>query len=177
MSKGGGQNTISVWKTKVFDFYSCSPRQAWHFHQGLRTCNNATVINRETRNVKFDGGDNEILYLRNINSRSQRGNAFVGLGWYISYISIFFIFYFIFEEKINMKSKKRIPLWAGGGPKVAEVHGELDLVKFLLQNKICLRQISKWSQNMIMRGKFKIVRLLRQNAECTKNVQIFFLWE
>ena len=38
-----------------------------------------------------------------------------------------------------MKSKKRIPLWAGGGPKVAEVHGELDLVKFLLQDKICFK--------------------------------------
>ena len=37
-----------------------------------------------------------------------------------------------------MKSKK-IPLWAGGGPKVAEVHGELDLVKFLLQDKICFK--------------------------------------
>ena len=35
--------------------------------------------------------------------------------------------------------KKRIPLWAGGGPKVAEVHGELDLVKFLLQDKMCFK--------------------------------------
>ena len=113
--------------------------------------------------------------MRNVNSRSVRGNIFVGLEWFTFYISIFFIFYFISKEKINMKSKKRIPLWAGGGPKVAEVHGELDLVKFLLQDKICSRQISKWSQNMIMRGKYEIVRLLRQNAECTKNVHIFFL--
>ena len=110
MSKGGGQNTISVWKTKVFDFYSCSPRQAWHFHQGLRTCNNATVINRETRNVKFEGGgDNEILYLRNINSRSQRRNAFVGLGWCISYILIFFIFYYLHFLFMIVPSRIAVP--------------------------------------------------------------------
>ena len=43
-----------------------------------------------------EGGEveNEILYLRNVNSRSVRGNIFVGLEWFTFYISIFFIFLF-----------------------------------------------------------------------------------